>query len=138
MSTMTSTQHAVRDHSPGVHVAASVAVRDDRLAADDNFAGLVIKQLMPGAYTPRDDVNLVAVNEKYYLWDSGEADVEIPAGLGFVPVKGTALWIDPVDNVLYNAAAAGRLKLGKVRYVAPERGLSTGFMTVSFDARKDM
>jgi hypothetical protein len=249
-STMTATQHSNRDHSPGVHVTASVAVRDDRFAADDGFAGLVIKQIQPGAYSPRDDVNLVALGEKYYLWDSGETDIEIPAGLGFTPVKGTRLWIDPVTNLVYNAvdaatpaslvtgavvsnnairwtardpdrtprvqlvdpggasaalavdvdgndvivslatngssvitstatlviaavnehdaasgllsaanegassgagvvaavaitalsgAAAGiRQKLGIVRYVAPERGLTTGFMTVSFDARKDM
>lgn len=250
MSTMTATQHSHRDHSPGVHVAASIATRDDRLAADDGFAGLAVKQIMPGAYTLRDDVNLIASGEKYFLLDTGECDVAIPAGLGFTPVKGTRLWIDPVTNTLYNAidaatpallvtgsvgannairwtardpdrtprvqlvdpgsasaalavdadgldvivtlatngssvitstatqviaavnehdaasglvlaanegassgagvvtaaaitalsgAAAGiRLKLGIVRYVAPERGLTTGYMTVGFDARKDM
>lgn len=250
MSTMTTTQHSVRDHSPGVHVTATLAVRDDNLAADDGFAGLVIKQIQPGAYSPRDDVNLVAIGEKYYLWDTGEADLAIPSGLGFTPVKGTRLWIDPVTNLVYNAAdaatpaslvtgvvasnnairwtardpdrtprvqladpggasvalsvdtdgldvivtlatngssvitstaaqviallnedntasgllaaanegassgagvaapvaitalsgaAAGiRLKLGIVRYVAPERGLTTGFFTIGFDARKDM
>jgi len=138
MSSMSSTQHSHRDHSPGVHVTATLAMRDDTLAGDDGFAGLVVKQIMPGAYTPRDDVNLVGVGEKYYLIDSGEADVAIPAGLGFVPVKGTRLWIDPATNVLSNATGAGLLKLGIVRNVAPERGLTAGLMTVSFDARKDM
>lgn len=138
MSTMSTTQHSVRDHSPGVHVTASAALRDDTLAGDDGFAGLAIKQQAPAAYTVRDDVNLIASGEKYFLWDTGEADVAIPAGLGFTPVKGTALWIDPATNALANATGAGLLKLGKVRYVAPERGLTTGLMTVSFDARKDM
>lgn len=250
MSTMTTTQHSIRDHSPGVHVTAGIAVRDDTLAADDGFAGLVVKQIMPGAYSLRDDVNLVPIGEKYFLMDEGECDVAIPAGLGFTPVKGMRLWIAPATNIVYNApdaptpaslvtgvvasnnairwtardpdrtprvqladpggasvalsvdtdgldvivtlatngssvitstaaqviaavnehdaasgllvaanegassgagvvpaaaitaltgAAAGtRLKLGIVRYVAPERGLTTGYMTVSFEARKDM
>lgn len=137
MSPMSSTQHSNRDHSPGVHVTATLEIDDDTLTADDGFAGLAIKQIMPGAYTPRDEVNVIAVGEKYFLWDSGETDIAIPAGLGFVPVKGTRLWIDPDTNELSDETGVGLLKLGIVRYVAPERGLTAGLMTVSFDARKD-
>lgn len=107
MSTMSPTQHSNRDHSPGVHVTASAALRDDTLAGDDGFAGLAIKQIMPGAYSARDDVNLIATGEKYYLWDSGETDVQLDtAVLGFTPVKGTRLWIDPATNIVYNAAGS--------------------------------
>jgi hypothetical protein len=134
---MSKTQHSHRDHSPGCHVTASVALRDDTLASDDGCSGLAVKQLASGIDTPRADLDLIALGEKYYILDSGEADVEIPAGLGFAPVKGTRLWINPATNALANAAGAGLEKLGVVRYIAPERGLSAGLMTVSFDARKD-
>jgi hypothetical protein len=107
MSTMSPTQHSIRDHSPGVHVVASIALRDDTLAADGGFAGLAVKQQMPGAYSPRDDVNLIAAAEGYFLMDEGECDVELDtAVLGFTPVKGTRLWIDPVTNVVSNAAGS--------------------------------
>lgn len=250
MSTSPVTDHSVRDHSPGAYVTASADLVDDTLAGDDGFAGLAIKQVMPGAYTPRADLRTILSGERYYLWDSGECDIAIPAGLAFSPVKGTRLWIDPATNVLSNAAGAvtaaslvtgtvgannairwtarsadrlprvqlvdpggasaalavdvdgndvivslatsagsaitstaaqviaavnehdaasglltaanegassgagvvlavaitalsggapsTRLKLGIVRAIAPERGLTDGFMTVSFDARKDM
>lgn len=143
---MSRTQHSVRDHSPGCHVVAGVALRDDTLASDDGTSGLAIKQSQPGVDVPRADLDLIAAGEKYYIWDSGEADVAIPGGL--VVAKGDRLWIDPATNavVVNNADVlpggaggppAGSQRLGKVRYLAPERGLSTGLMTVGFDARKD-
>lgn len=128
------TEHSKRD-SPGVHVTASVQITDDTLVADQNFCGLAIKQVMPSAYTPRNQVNLIAAGERYFIWDSGEVDVFIPSGL--TPTKGMALWINPADNTLHTATGTGFLKLGKVRYVYPERGLDSGMMTVGFDARKD-
>lgn len=133
---MSRAQHSHRDHSPGCHVAASIDLRDDTLTSDDGCSGLAVKQIQPAYDTPRADLDLIVAGEKYYVLDSGEVDVDV-TGFGFAVVKGTRLWINPVTNAVANAAGAGLEKLGVVRYIAPERGLSAGLATISFEARKD-
>lgn len=137
MTPVTRTQHSARDHSPGVHVIAGIDTPDDTLASDQGFTGLVIKQAAPGINTPRPDLALVKAGEKYFIWDCGEVDVVVPAGLA--PAKGDRLYINPATNALSKNPAdpTGLEKVGKVRYVGPERGLASDMMTVGFDARKD-
>jgi hypothetical protein len=132
----TRTQHSHRDHSPGVHVTAAAQRADDVLVTDDGFAGLAVKQSQPSPVTTLPaNFQVIASGEKYFILDSGEVDVVIPAGLN--PVKGDTLFITIADQTISKVAAAGKLKLGKVRYIGPERGLPSDMMTVGFDARKD-
>lgn len=131
---MSVTQHNTRE-SPGVHVTAAADCRDDTLGYDQGFAGLRIKQVQPGIDVARADRDEIVAGEKYFMWDSGEVDVVIPGGLA--PAKGDTLYIATADNTISKVAGAGKVKLGKVRYVGPERGLESTLMTVSFDARKD-
>ena len=136
---MSKTQHSHRDHSPGCHVTAGVALRDDTLASDDGCSGLAVKQIQPSVTVARADLDLIGAGEKYYILDSGEADIELPAAIS-AAVKGDRIWIDPATNAVSinnGAPVAGREKLGKIRYIGPERGLPVGFATISFDARKD-
>lgn len=135
----TRTQHSHRDHSPGVHVTAAAQRADDTLVSDDGFAGLAVKQQgVSFTTTLPANAQVIAAGEKYFVLDSGEVDVVIPGGLA--PVKGDRLWITPATQAVKinnGAAVAGDLKLGRVRYIGPERGLDADMMTVSFEARKD-
>lgn len=138
------TQHSHREESPGVHVKAQADRTDDTIVAElgqtggsNYFVGLAVRQNAPSIDDPRTGYRTIKANTGYYILDCGEVDLDIPAGLGFTPEKGTRLWIDPATQILYNATSTGRLKVGEVRYLGPERGLATTMWTVSFDARKD-
>jgi hypothetical protein len=145
--TMSATMHSHREDAGRVLVIAAAQRLDDTLVDDgaaggdvaDFFCGLAVKQVMPPAEAAKSTLRDIASGERYLILDSGEADVVVPSGLGFTPVKGTKLWINPTTQALANATGAGLLKLGRVRYMGPDpsRGLPTGMMTVSFDARKD-
>lgn len=131
------TQHSHRDHSPGVHVTAAAQRVDDTFVWDDGFCGLAVKQVAPSSYsTLPANYDKIAAGEKYFILDSGEVDVVIPAGLN--PAKGDSVWIASAGaQALTKVAGAGTYRLGRVRYVGPERGLASNMMTLSFEARKD-
>lgn len=130
------TQHSHRDHSPGVHVTAAAQRVDDTLVADDGFCGLAVKQQAVSPYTTLPaNYDKILTGEKYFILDSGEVDLVIPGGLS--PAKGDMIWINTTTQALTKVTGAGTQRVGRVRYLGPERGLASNMMTISFEARKD-
>jgi hypothetical protein len=134
------TQHSHREESPGVHVRAQAARTDDTLVAELGqvggsryFVGLAV----PSIDDARSTYSTIKSGETYFILDDGEVDLVIPGSLGFTPAKGDNIYIDPSDQSLHNATGTGFQKVGRVRYLGPERGLASNMWTISFKARKD-
>jgi hypothetical protein len=135
--------HSVRE-APGVHVTASAKVKDGLPASDDGFVGIAVKQIPKSSDVARSTLDDIEISEKYYLLITGEADVingSAQGGPGLTLAKGTAVYINDATNALVLAATAltagvlnaGFSKYGKVAYLAPERGLPTGWVTINLD-----
>lgn len=86
-------------------------------AVENNHAGVAAKsQQAQGGWPTQANATAaqqIAIGEEAVIMMDGLHEVEsalLPVGA----VAGTALWIDPADNSLHNAAAAGLVKFGLV------------------------
>lgn len=116
-----------------VRVTAGVDVRHGAAAADDGWVGRAIKTAIPPQDGLRADRNLIKAGEGYNLRVRGVMEVDNTTLAG--AVKGDLVYITTATNAISNAAAAGKVVLGKISHLPGEQGTPTNRVRVDLEQK---
>jgi hypothetical protein len=104
---------------------------------EKGFVGMAIKQVAAPAGTGLGStlITNVQVGELFVIVTKGEIVITNPSGTFH---EGDTVYIKVADNALADAYTTGYVKFGRVKEIAPTRGLATGKMRVDLDAKDSL
>lgn len=100
--------------------AATKACRHGQIVVEDGFIGSAFKVAQPDRFVRPVDAQDIAVGEEFEIQLGGIHEAPAAGALAALDV-GDGVWIDPADNSLEAAAAAGLLPVGIITEVDGSR-----------------
>lgn len=129
----------------GLYLNATAAIPHGDLTVERNMVGSAIKQQAYDSDSARGPGRkLIAIGERFFLRTKGVCEAETGTGKQGAAVAaaavGDAIFIATgagadARGTLHAAAAAGRVKLGRVHAVPGVHGTPTGILRVDMDAK---